>query len=175
MFAMKPTARSTLFTALNPEVSEELREATVAAIEHFVEKYVEPAKIDTGGGMISWAYNFPWVMNWGISCRRRGIHRPRSSGLDAVSIVPPDSQERYKQLAHEATQFVVTPISKGGSEYDIQGFRLPAEYVYATPPLPNVRDWTASSELQSVFTTPRAFWATAKCFDNRRRILQASQ
>ena len=140
LFAMS-TARSTLFTALNPEVSEELRETTVAAIEHFVDKYVEPAKIDTGGGMISWPYNFPWVLNWGIK-----LSPPWYSpyvNAQAISMLSLlyrlTGKERYKALAHEAMPFIVTPITKGGSEYDIQGFRLPAEYVYATPPLPNVR------------------------------------
>jgi hypothetical protein len=31
------------------------------------------------------------------------------------------------------------PLAQGGSQYEISGFKLPAEYVYATPPLPNVR------------------------------------
>jgi hypothetical protein len=47
--------------------------------------------------------------------------------------------ERYKRLAQEAAAYLSLPLDAGGSEYDISGFKYPAEYVYPSPSLPNIR------------------------------------
>ena len=46
---------------------------------------------------------------------------------------------RYKDLALKAGRFVGIPIEQGGAEYQVSGFRLPAEYVYDVRRSPNIR------------------------------------
>lgn len=134
-------ARALLFAAMKPQVSEEMRKAAVAATAHFFTKYIEAAKVDLGDGMISWPYKFDWTMNWGIK-----LSPPWYSPFANSQVVETSAlmykitgEEKYRVMARAATRFITTPMKNGGAEYMVDGFRLPAEYVYPTPPMPNVR------------------------------------
>lgn len=140
LFAMS-TARTMLFTALQEETPEDLRNETIASVAHFFEEYVLKEKVSLGEGMISWPYNFEWNLNWGIKLSPPWYSPFANSQVVVVSAImyKLTGLDKYKKIAYEAALFITTPISEGGSEYKIDGFRLPAEYVYPTPPLPNVR------------------------------------
>lgn len=135
------TARALLFAALKPQVVEERRKAAVAAVAHFFDNYIEKAKVDLGDGRISWPYKFEWTMNWGIKLTPPWYSPYANSQVVEVSALmfKITGEDKYQAMAQAATRFITTPMSKGGAEYTIDGFRLPAEYVYATPPMPNVR------------------------------------
>lgn len=135
------TARALLFAALKPQVSEEMRQEAVAAVAHFFDRYVEADKVALGEGRISWPYKFDWTMNWGVKLSPPWYSPFANSQVVEVSALmyKISGEEKYRAMAQAATRFITTPINKGGSEYTIDGFRLPAEYVYGTPPLPNVR------------------------------------
>lgn len=135
------TARALLFAALKPQVSEEMRQAAVVAVAHFFDKYIEADKVQLGEGRISWPYKFDWTMNWGIRLTPPWYSPFANSQVVEVSALmyKITGEEKYSAMARAATRFITTPINKGGAEYAIDGFRLPAEYVYPTPPMPNVR------------------------------------
>ena len=65
--------------------------------------------------------------------------RQRPHGAQRRAAVPPDEHESYRRLARRAAGFVALPIEEGGAQYEVLGFKLPAEYVYPSPPIPNVR------------------------------------
>ena len=48
-------------------------------------------------------------------------------------------EQKYKALTLAALRYLDLPIQDNGARYDVSGFQLPAEYVYNTPPIPNVR------------------------------------
>lgn len=134
-------ARTLLFAVMKPQVSGDMRNAAVAAVAHFFEKYVDAAKVDLGQGLISWPYNFEWTMNWGIQ-----LSPPWYSPFANSQVVETSAlmhkitgEEGYRLMARAAARFISTPMRNGGAEYMVDGFRLPAEYVYPTPPMPNVR------------------------------------
>ncbi|MCP4559928.1 MAG: hypothetical protein GY837_05320 [Bosea sp.] len=135
------TARTLLFAALKPKVSEETRKAAIAAVAHFFDNYIEKAKVDLGDGRISWPYKFDWTMNWGIKLTPPWYSPYANSQVVELSALmfKLTGEDKYRAMAQAATRFITTPMSKGGAEYTIDGFRLPAEYVYAAPPMPNVR------------------------------------
>ncbi len=135
------TARALLFAALKPQVGEEIRKAAIAAVAHFFDNYIEKAKVDLGDGRISWPYQFDWTMNWGIKLTPPWYSPYANSQVVelAALMFKITGDDKYRAMAQAATRFITTPMSKGGAEYTIDGFRLPAEYVYAAPPMPNVR------------------------------------
>lgn len=91
--------------------------------------------------MVTWEYQFEWKMNWGITLDppwRSTYANARFSTASAM-LYRLTGEDRYRDLAVKAARFIGTPMSAGGGEYEVAGFRLPAEYIYNTPPLPNVR------------------------------------
>ena len=135
------TARSMLFTALNPDTPDELRAETVAAVAHFFTNYIEKNQIKMKNNMVSWPYNFEWNMNWGVKLSPPWYSPFANSQIVIISALmyKATGDLNYRKMAHDASIFISKSISDGGSEYNIDGFRFPAEYVYPTPPLPNVR------------------------------------
>src|SRR5262249_7264299 len=135
------TARSLLFTAMKPEIDDQRRSAAIKAVETFVAAYLTPNKREVRPGLVSWPYNFEWLMNWGVKLSPPWYSPfPNSQVVSLCALLYRlTGKEEYASLAREAFQFIKTPIERGGAEYQVAGFRMPAEYVYRTPPLPNVR------------------------------------
>jgi hypothetical protein len=48
-------------------------------------------------------------------------------------------EQRYRELAQKAARYIGLPVEQGGAEYEVSGFRLPAEYVYSFKDTPNIR------------------------------------
>jgi hypothetical protein len=135
------TVNSLLLHTLQTEGKEAEKQAIRQAVQHFFENYVFSTKTPRADQSVSWPYHFPWTMNWGIrlsppwySAYTNGVVTQTAALLYALT-----GEQRYQVLALEAAQYLNTSISKGGAEYEVAGFHLPAEYVYNTPPLPNVR------------------------------------
>jgi hypothetical protein len=112
-----------------------------SAVEAFVQNYIMAESVDLGSGMISWPYRFEWVTNWGIKLTPPWYSPYVNSQVVSLAalLYRLTGKEEYRTLALAAARYVVTPISKGGAQYSIDGFRFPAEYVYPTPPIPNIR------------------------------------
>lgn len=135
------SARAMLFTALRSDIDPKERQSAIDSAETFFRSYVFKEKVEVKPGLISWPYKMEWTTNWGIK-----LNPPWYSPYCNSQIVETGAllfrltgKPEYATIAREAMAFITTPIDKGGAEYDIGGFRLPAEYVYATPPLPNIR------------------------------------
>ena len=135
------SARTMLFSALKQGIDPKVRQAAIDSAEIFFHSYVFKEKIEVKPGLISWPYKMDWTTNWGIK-----LSPPWYSPYCNSQIVEAGAllhrltgKPEYAAIAHDAMAFITTPIDKGGAEYDIGGFKLPAEYVYATPPLPNIR------------------------------------
>jgi len=135
------SARAMLFTALKQDIDPKARQAAIDSAEIFFRSYVFKEKVDVKPGLISWPYKMDWTTNWGIK-----LNPPWYSPYCNSQIVETGAlmyrltgKPEYAAIARDAMAFITTPIEKGGAEYDIGGFKLPAEYVYATPPLPNIR------------------------------------
>jgi hypothetical protein len=131
---------STLLFALLPTTSDDDKQKMIASAENFFKHYVIPNKVEIAPGIISWPYKFEWNVNWGIkisppwySAYANGTFANAAALLYRLT-----KNESYKTLAIQSADFLGYPITKGGAEFDVSGFKLPAEYVYNTPPLPNI-------------------------------------
>ncbi|MCG2643574.1 MULTISPECIES: D-glucuronyl C5-epimerase family protein [Bradyrhizobium] len=135
------TARGMLFTALGEDIPSEQKAAAVAAAETFVQSYVIGQKHEVAPGLFAWPYQFEWTINWGIKLSPPWYSAFANSQVLSVCalLYRLTGKDKYKALAEDAFKFIRTPIAQGGAEYEVAGLRLPAEYVYPTPPIPNVR------------------------------------
>ncbi len=134
------TLYSLLIYSMEENVTKEKSNEILDAAKIFFENYVFKEMQKTGKNAYSWPYNMPWMLNWGIK-----LDAPWYSSYDnavfaesAAIMYQYTHDEKYKILAEKAANYILIPIIKGGSMYEISGFKLPAEYVYNTPPLPNV-------------------------------------
>ncbi|WFU35756.1 D-glucuronyl C5-epimerase family protein [Bradyrhizobium brasilense] len=135
------SVRGMLFTALSDGIAPEQKADAIASAEIFAKHYISSAKREVAPGVFAWPYNFEWTMNWGIKLSPPWYSAFANGQILSVCalLYRLTGKDEYKTLAGEAFSFIKTPISSGGSEYDVSGFKLPAEYVYPTPPTPNVR------------------------------------
>lgn len=135
------SARAMLFTALGKKIEPKVRQAAIDSAEIFFRSYVFKEKVDVKPGLISWPYKMEWTTNWGIKLNPPWYSPYCNSQIVTLGalLYRLTGKPEYATIARDAMAFITTPIDKGGAEYDIGGFRLPAEYVYETPPLPNIR------------------------------------
>jgi len=147
-----------LLQAYSADISPGERDNALRAAVSFVDNYLEPMKVAVGSGAVSWSYGFDWTVNWGIKLSPPWYSAYANANAAAFLAVlyHLTEDERYKRLAREAAAYLSLPIDAGGSEYDISGFKYPAEYVYLSPPLPNIR--VLDGELISVL----AFYNAAR-------------
>ena len=148
-------------------VDEQERDRVVQVVRDFFDAWVIPDAVEVLPGSLSWPYHFEWNMNWGIRLDPPWYSPYASSRIAAASALLWDitGDERYRELAIGAANFCGAPIEDGGGEYSMHGFRFSAEYVYNTPPLPNVR------VLDGEVTTVLALFDTARILGDSR-ILQ---
>ena len=129
-----------LACALDPETTDEMRARIVKAGEKFFSEYAFPEASEVGGG-VSWPLHFDFVINWMFT-----LKKPWFSGY-AASVMAQNGammyeltgEDRYRDLAYGALDYVRTPLDKGGAAYEDGGFPFIAEYAYPSPPLPNAR------------------------------------
>lgn len=130
-----------LMAALRPDIDKALRGRAIEAAETFFRVYAIPSKVELAPGAISWPFHFEWNLNWGIKLSDPWYSAYCNSQMIAAAALLYRMTEKpvYREIARQAARYLELSIEKGGSEYSIGGFRLPAEYVYPTPPLPNIR------------------------------------
>lgn len=135
------TAYLFLLQAHSSETTLGERENAIKAVMAFVDNYLEPKKVTIAPGVVSWPYGFDWTVNWGIKLSPPWYSAYANSNAAALCAVlyRLTKNDRYKKLANEAAAYLSRPLDTGGSEYEISGFKYPAEYVYPSPPLPNIR------------------------------------
>ncbi|MFC1610911.1 D-glucuronyl C5-epimerase family protein [Myxococcota bacterium] len=92
-------------------------------------------------GAIMWPYEAPWPVHWGITIEPPwySAYANGRMGFAAALLAHLSGDRQLETLARRAFDFVGGRIDRGGATYEIDGFVLPAEYVYPTPPLPNIR------------------------------------
>lgn len=117
-----------------------VRDRILSAARVFFEDYVFRNAKEVGGGL-SWPYSFEWNMNWGIKLSPPwySAYASASFAQAAALMFKITKEPRFNDLAIASARFVGAPLHAGGAEYRDRGFRFPAEYIYGTPPLPNVR------------------------------------
>lgn len=139
------TAANVYFTnlayTLKSDAAKEDREAIVKAAQVFFDNYVVKGSVTVAPGIVSWPYHFDWTMNWGIK-----LEPPWYSAYANARIAEGNAvlyaltgKDIYADWARKASKLLLNPISKGGSLYEVSGFRLPAEYIYDVQSVPNVR------------------------------------
>ena len=113
----------------------------LSAVETFFEHWVEPSAVPIRDNAVSWGYQFHWTTNWGIRLEPPwySAYANARMGLNGALLFRLTGDDRYATLARNAVAFIGLPVKHGGAQYDILGFKLPAEYVYPSPPIPNVR------------------------------------
>ncbi|WP_421790296.1 D-glucuronyl C5-epimerase family protein [Hyphobacterium sp.] len=126
---------------LEPETSEEQRARILQAAEAFFDNYVFPEADELAPGIISWPYEFPWNMNWGVrlDVPWYSAYANARFGEAAALMYRLTGEERYAQLARDAMAFVTTPLDEGGAEYEVSGFHFNMEYYYPVHGVPNTR------------------------------------
>lgn len=165
------TVYGLLMTALRPDIPDELRARAVAASEKFFTEYVFKAKVEISPGVISWPFRFDWTMNWGIKLPTPWYSGYANSQMIAASALLHrlTGKPEYRQLAIDATKMLDVSLEKGGAEYTIDGFRFPAEYVYNTPPMPNVR------VIDGEYGTAIALYNAARLLDDSHMLRIAAR
>jgi hypothetical protein len=120
----------------NPQLRDDIKKACVAVFDNYF--FIN---VDSVGGGASWPFEFTWVTNWGVSLKAPWYSAYASSvTAGAASIMfGITKEERFRDLALQAARFVGSSNSIGGAEYNLSGFRLPAEYVYNFTTTPNIR------------------------------------
>lgn len=130
-----------LLQAHTADVPSDERAKVLKAAIAFVDNYLDPKKVTIAPGVVSWAFGMDWTVSWGIKLSPPWYSAYANSNAAALCSVlyHLTKDERYRSLAQQAAAYLSRPLGAGGSEYDISGFKYPAEYVYPSPPLPNIR------------------------------------
>ncbi|MGO4572725.1 D-glucuronyl C5-epimerase family protein [Microvirga sp. 2TAF3] len=126
--------------ALRNDTTAEQKARIIDAARTFFANYVIPSGEHRGGGL-AWAYHFPFVMNWGVSLKDPWYSSYASAVFANAGAIlyRLTGEQQYRDLSLAAGRYVGMPITQGGAEYEVSGFRLPAEYVYDIPHNLNVR------------------------------------
>ncbi|HNI68400.1 MAG TPA: D-glucuronyl C5-epimerase family protein [Nitrospira sp.] len=134
------SAYLTLLQAYSADITPGARKKVLKAVIAFVDNYLIPKKVEIAPGVVSWAYGMDWTVNWGIRLSPPWYSAYANANAAALCAIlyHVTKDGRYKRLAREAAAYLSLPLGAGGSEYDISGFKYPAEYVYSSL-LPNVR------------------------------------
>jgi hypothetical protein len=132
---------SALFYALRGDTPPQVRDRVVAAARVFFDEYVLKAAVEQGDGTISWPYPFDWTTNWGVALKPPWFSAYANAAFSsaAAAMNRLTGEERYRGLAEKAARYIGLPVERGGAEYDVSGFKLPAEYVYSFRDTPNIR------------------------------------
>lgn len=132
---------SLLVEVLRGRFGEERQVEVLSAVERFMIEWGIPKADSMPRDTISWPYRFPWTTNWGITLEAPwySAYANARMALSGAMLFNLTGHDRYRVLAQRAAGFLAVPIDEGGAQYDILGFKLPAEYIYPSPPLPNVR------------------------------------
>lgn len=130
-----------LFVAAREETPEDLRKKIISVSKLFFDEYIIPKQVALGHDFASWPFGFEWITNWGV---RLDIpwYSPYTNAYvanAAAFMYRFTNDERYKDIAEKAIRYIGTCWKKGGAEYEVSGFRLPAEYVYKFDETPNIR------------------------------------
>lgn len=134
-------ATSVLFELFQRKHPEPRREEILWAVRRFFDRWVIPNAVPMAEGTVSWPYHFPWKINWGITLEPPwySAYANARMAMNAAVLYRLTDQQSYLELARKSAKYLSVSIDKGGAQYDILGFKLPAEYVYPSPPMPNVR------------------------------------
>jgi D-glucuronyl C5-epimerase C-terminus len=132
---------SALYYALRGDTPPQLRDRVVSAARVFFDEYVFKAAVEQGDGAISWPYPFDWTTNWGVALKPPWFSAYANAAFSsaAAAMNRLTGEERYRALAEKAARYIGLPVERGGAEYDVSGFKLPAEYVYSFRETPNIR------------------------------------
>jgi hypothetical protein len=132
---------SGLLGTLSPAVPAALRKKLIAGGERFFQEYGFPQAKTLANGAVAWPNPSAWPMDWKLT-----LAPPWYSGygnavmaLSAAILYQDTGKEAYRDLALKAVRFLQTPTRDGGALYYVGHFPHLAEYVYPSPPLPNVR------------------------------------
>lgn len=131
------SAISMLSDALDPKAQD--RTAGIDAAAKFFESYVSRKAMPGPAGSLAWPNAQAVTINWGIKLSPPWYSAYANSAiaLSAALMYRLTAHHDYLDTAVRAARFVGEPIERGGAEYMVAGFRLPAEYVYRDAP--NVR------------------------------------
>lgn len=135
------TVYGVLMYALRPGVDSALRNRAISAAQQFFEAYAFPKADQIKAGVVAWPYTFEWNLNWGIKLSPPWYSAYANAVMSAAASIlfKETGDEKYRALALAALRYLDLPIQDGGARYSVSGFQLPAEYVYDSPPVPNVR------------------------------------
>ena len=134
-------ATAVLMELVERKHPEKRRSEILWAVRRFFDRWAIPHAERMPGDTVSWPYNFPWTTYWGIRLDPPwySAYANARMALNAALLYRLTEHESYRRLARRAAGFVALPIEEGGAQYEVLGFKLPAEYVYPSPPIPNVR------------------------------------
>lgn len=132
---------SALFYALRGDTPPPVRDRVVQAARVFFDEYVYKRAVQQGDGAVSWPYPFEWTTNWGVALKPPWFSAYANAAFSsaAAGMYRLTGEEHYRELAQKAARYIGLPVEQGGSEYDVSGFKLPAEYVYSFKDTPNIR------------------------------------
>ena len=132
---------SALFYALRGDTPPQVRDRVVKAARVFFDEYVYKSAVQRGDGAVSWPYPFEWTTNWGVALKPPWFSAYANAAFSsaAAAMYRLTDEERYRELAQKAARYIGMPVEEGGAEYDVSGFKLPAEYVYSFKDTPNIR------------------------------------
>lgn len=135
------TVYGVLLYALRPGVDSSLRSKAISAAQQFFDAYALPKADQIRPGVVAWPYTFEWNLNWGIKLSPPWYSAYANAVMSAAASIlfKETGDEKYRTLALAALRYLDLPIQDGGARYSVSGFQLPAEYVYDSPPMPNVR------------------------------------
>jgi D-glucuronyl C5-epimerase C-terminus len=127
--------------ALRPDTDPDLKRRILTAAKTIFDNYFFPSAVEQSAGTVSWPYQFEWTTNWGIALKPPWYSAYTNGVLSSAAAIMfrLTDDERYRQLALKSGRYVGLPIEQGGAEYQVSGFRLPAEYVYQVQRTPNIR------------------------------------
>ncbi|KAA5926346.1 hypothetical protein F1536_12395 [Achromobacter xylosoxidans] len=135
------TVYGVLLYALRPGADSALRASAISAAEKFFGSYAFPKADQIKPGVVAWPYTFEWNLNWGIKLSPPWYSAYANAVMSAAASIlfKETGEEKYRQLALASLRYLDLPIQDGGARYSVSGYQLPAEYVYPSPPIPNVR------------------------------------
>ncbi|KCB47964.1 D-glucuronyl C5-epimerase family protein [Bordetella hinzii] len=135
------TVYGILVYALRPDTDSTLRASAISAAQKFFDAYAFPKADQIKPGVVAWPYTFEWNLNWGIKLSPPWYSAYANAVMAAAASIlfKETGEEKYRQLALASLRYLDLPVQDGGAKYTVSGFQLPAEYVYPSPPIPNVR------------------------------------
>ena len=110
-------------------------------IEGMFEGYALGAMREVAPGAWAWPYGFDFAMPWGTALRApwySGYANSAMAGAAACAYAL-SGNPAFADVVKKAVAFLALETSRGGAGYEIDGYPHIAEYVYATPPIPNYR------------------------------------